>query len=111
MKDLIISICKIINEAFSEPFLPDGFVDAQDASDIYDKPAISLHIGARDVTFALDGEWIGQSTNLTSEWYSVAEDTIKIIRMRANPLLTINVGGSAELVFVPTLGTKIGEVR
>lgn len=67
-------ICNIINEAFSVPVMPDGFVKATDASEVYDKPTIALRIGARNVTFALDGEWMGQGTDLASEWFVVDGD-------------------------------------
>jgi len=62
-------ICELINKAFSYPFQPKGFVSAHNVSDVYSKPTINLRIGAREVTFALDSEFMGQSTTLESKWY------------------------------------------
>lgn len=70
-------IAKIINEAFAPPFSPKGLVKARAIDEL---PIINLRIGARDVTFTLDGEWFGQGTRLESNWSDLAakEESVQL---------------------------------
>lgn len=54
--------CEIINKAFAYPFMPEEFVHAEPSP--YPN-GIRLQIGSRDVSFTLDGEWMGQDTKPT----------------------------------------------
>lgn len=54
---------KIIKSEFSEPFLPQGFVDVSIGSDY-----LWLRIGRRDVSIRADGESLGAGTLLASPW-------------------------------------------
>lgn len=72
------AICKIINEAFSEPFMPEGFVEAKAGVDGYGKPKINLRIGARDMSFTLNGKLIGTGTHLASEWFEKVNNLANI---------------------------------
>lgn len=58
-------VCDIINKAFDYPFMPEGFVHAKPSP--YPN-GIRLQIGSRDLSFTLDGEWMGQGTKLPEEW-------------------------------------------
>ena len=58
--------CKIINDAFGEDFMPKGFVEATKRGAF-----VNLRIGARDVSFAMDGKWLGQGTHLKSKWFQL----------------------------------------
>ena len=62
-------ICELMNSAFACPFMPEGFVSANARIGKDDKPYISLHIGARDLSFNMDGDFLGQGTDLTSKWF------------------------------------------
>lgn len=57
--------CDIINKAFEYPFMPKGFVHVSPSP--YPN-GIRFQIGSRDVSFTLDGEWMGQGTKLPEEW-------------------------------------------
>lgn len=65
---MIEKICTIINNAFKEPYAPNGFVRARIVSSHYGEPAIRLYIGASDVTFTPDGEVISHGTDFMSKW-------------------------------------------
>lgn len=58
-------IVNIINEAFAYPFMPKGFVRAKPSP--YPN-GIQLRIGSRDVSFTLDGGFMGQGTKSSEEW-------------------------------------------
>ncbi len=57
--------CEIINKAFAYPFMPKEFVQVSPSP--YPN-GIRLQIGSRDLSFTLDGEFMGQGTNLPEEW-------------------------------------------
>jgi len=61
---------KIIKQNFGTPFLPKGFVQVRDVSDIYKEPALSIHIGDRDVTIGETGEQFGSGSGVGEgvEW-------------------------------------------
>ena len=47
---------KIIKRDFAPPFLPEGFVETRDVSDIYKEPALSIDIGDRNITIGESGK-------------------------------------------------------
>lgn len=61
---------KIIKENFREPFLPKGFVNVRDVSDIYKQPALSIDIGDRNITIGETGHVFGAGTSVGEgvEW-------------------------------------------
>lgn len=61
---------KIIKQDFREPFLPKGFVQVRDVSNIYQEPALSIDIGDRNITIGKMGQVFGAGTNVGDgvEW-------------------------------------------
>ena len=59
----IDKLVNAINRDFGEPFLPDGFVDAERRAD-----GFRLKIGNRDVHFDKEGNVMGAGTSLEGGW-------------------------------------------
>lgn len=61
---------KIIKENFGTPFLPKGFVNVRDVSDIYKEPALSIDIGDRNITVGESGAVFAAGTSVGEgvEW-------------------------------------------
>jgi len=61
---------KIIKQEFKTPFLPKGFVNVRDVSDIYKEPALSIDIGDRNITIGEHGQVFGAGSNVGEgiEW-------------------------------------------
>ena len=63
-------LSKIIKQDFAPPFLPEGFVNVRDVSDIYKEPALSIDIGDRNITIGETGHVFGAGSGVGEgvEW-------------------------------------------
>ncbi len=60
----LVHLANSINNCFTTPFMPLGFVEAR----VTDDDGFVLRIGARDLQVWQDGSFLGQGTNLKVEW-------------------------------------------